>query len=142
MSASRTILKIIAVIIIASAVLDAAFGVFLLAGSGLMAGQTIDAGTETLDAANATIALGVFVVVSSVISLVVGIFAWRGAKDPAKIRPFKIMAIIDLVLCFVQMLMFAFSGQIASFGISGWVQLLALALCVLLAFNISKQNEK
>ena len=141
MSASRTILKIIGIITILAAVLQLIAGIMIVAGAGLLEGQTIEASGQVVDAASGATILGGFAIVLAVIDLIVGLLALRGAKDPAKVGPFKVVAIIGLLLCIAQLIMFAVSGQIASFGIGGWVQLIALFLCVVLAFKVSGERN-
>ena len=141
MSASRKVLKVIGILTIFAAVLQLIAGIVIIAGAGLMEGQTIEANGQIYDSAASVTIIGGFAVVLAVIDLIVGLLALRGAKDPAKVGPFKVIAIIGLVLCIAQMLMFALSGQIASFGIGGWVQLVVLILCVVLAFKISGERD-
>lgn len=140
MSTSRKILKVIGIITIFAAVLQLIAGGVIIAGAGLMEGQTIEANGQIYDSATSVTIIRGFAIVLAVIDLIVGLLALRGAKDPAKVGPFKVVAVIGLLLCIAQMLMFAFSGQIASFGIGGWVQLIALILCVVLAFKISGER--
>ena len=141
MSASRKVLKVIGFLTIFAAVLQLIAGIVIIAGSGLMEGQTIEVDGQIYESATSLVIIGAFAIVLAVIDLIVGMLALRGAKDPAKVGPFKVVAIIGLVLCIAQMLMFALSGQIASFGIGGWVQLIALILCVVLAFKVSGERN-
>ena len=71
-----------------------------------------------------------------------GILGVRGANDPTKIGPYKIIAIIGLVLCILQAAMFLFTGQIASYGISGVLSLVFVAVLVFLAFKIEKEGKQ
>ena len=143
MSNSRKALKVLSILAIIFAAMQILLGglLFLGAGAGLMAGQVVETGTEVMDASSAAIYSGVSLVLVAVLSIVVGIFGLRAAKDPSKIGPYKVLAIIGLVIGIIQMLSFVISGQIASYGISGWLGLAMLVFCVILAFNISKENQ-
>ena len=50
--------------------------------------------------------------------------------------------IIGLVLCILQAAMFLFTGQIASYGISGVLSLVFVAVLVFLAFKIEKEGKQ
>ena len=143
MSSARKALKIMSILTIAMAIIQIITAGLIVFGSSFMVGmQEAELDGTTVDVGVALMGVGIMALVSSVVSLIVGILGVRGANDPTKIGPYKIIAIIGLVLCILQAAMFLFTGQIASYGISGVLSLVFVAVLVFLAFKIEKEGKQ
>lgn len=143
MSGARKALKIMSILTIVMAIIQIITAGLIVFGSSFMVGmQEAELDGTTVDVGVALMGVGIMALVSSVVSLIVGILGVRGANDPTKIGPYKIIAIIGLVLCILQAAMFLFTGQIASYGISGVLSLVFVAVLVFLAFKIEKDGKQ
>lgn len=143
MSGARKALKIMSILTIVMAIIQIITAGLIVFGSSFMVGmQEAKLDGTTVDVGVALMGVGIMALVSSVVSLIVGILGVRGANDPTKIGPYKIIAIIGLVLCILQAAMFLFTGQIASYGISGVLSLVFVAVLVFLAFKIEKEGKQ
>ncbi|WP_294440563.1 hypothetical protein [uncultured Slackia sp.] len=143
MSGARKALKIMSILTIVMAIIQIITAGLIVFGSSFMVGmQEAELDGTTVDVGVALMGVGIMALVSSVVSLIVGILGVRGANDPTKIGPYKIIAIIGLVLCILQAAMFLFTGQIASYGISGVLSLVFVAVLVFLAFKIEKEGKQ
>ena len=143
MSGARKALKIMSILTIVMAIIQIITAGLIVFGSSFMVGmQEAELDGTTVDVGVALMGVGIMALVSSVVSLTVGILGVRGANDPTKIGPYKIIAIIGLVLCILQAAMFLFTGQIASYGISGVLSLVFVAVLVFLAFKIEKEGKQ
>ncbi len=140
MSGARKALKVIAIIMIVLAALQIVLGAMIAFGASFMVGQqsaTLEG--VTVDVGSSLQGVGIMAVVSGIVSLIVGILGVRGANDPSKIGPFKVLAIIGLILCAIQFVMYVATGQFASYGLSGVLTLIVQIAIVVLAFKV--QNE-
>lgn len=143
MSGARKALKVMSILTIVMAIIQIITAGLIVFGSSFMVGmQEAELDGTTVDVGVALMGVGIMALVSSVVSLIVGILGVRGANDPTKIGPYKIIAIIGLVLCILQAAMFLFTGQIASYGISGVLSLVFVAVLVFLAFKIEKEGKQ
>lgn len=143
MSGARKALKVMSILAIIMAAITAIFGAMIVFGASFMVGETAtEIDGTTVDVGIALQAIGMMALVSGIVSIIVGILGIRGANDPSKIGPFKVLAIIGLVLCIIQAAMFLFTGQIASYGWSGVLSLVFAAVLVFLAFKIQKEGEQ
>lgn len=143
MSGARKALKIMSILTIVMAIIQIITAGLIVFGSSFMVGmQEAELDGTTVDVGVALMGVGIMALVSSVVSLIVGILGVRGANDPTKIGPYKIIAIIGLVLCILQAAMFLFTGQIASYGVSGVLSLVFVAVLVFLAFKIEKEGKQ
>lgn len=141
MSGARKALKVMSILTIVMAIIQIVTAALIVFGSSFMVGtQEAELNGSTVDVGVALMGVGVMALVSSVVSLVVGILGVRGANDPSKIGPYKVIAIIGLALCVIQAAASLFTGQIASFGISGLLSLVFMAVLVFLAFKIEKEG--
>lgn len=109
MSGSQKAVKVISIISIVFGVIGLLLGIMMIAGAGLLNGQTVAAEGEVFNASIAAIAFGILFFVSSVLSIVIGALGVRGANDPAKIGPFYVICWIDVVLEVIQ-----FGGNLAT----------------------------
>lgn len=145
MSGSQKAIKVISIITIVMAVICFLVGLTTCVGAGALIGAGADA---TADAQSVyTTGAGLFLVLaggaifSGIIDLVVGILGLRGAKNPAKIMPFFVIAIIGAVFAVINL-----AGEIMGLGsdsssiASAVVQLVLMVVCVVLANNVRKQR--
>ena len=143
MSGARKALKIMSILTIVMAIIQIITAGLIVFGSSFMVGmQEAELDGTTVDVGVALMGVGIMALVSSVVSLIVGNLGVRGANDPTKIGPYQNIAIIGLVLCILQAAMFLFTGQIASYGISGVLSLVFVAVLVFLAFKIEKEGKQ
>ena len=118
MSGSQKAVKVVSIISIVFGVIGLLLGIMMIAGAGLLNGQTIEAEGEVFNASIAAIAFGILFFVSSVLSIVIGALGVRGANDPSKIGPFYVICWIDVVLEVIQFVgnLATGSGAAASIG--------------------------
>lgn len=141
MSGARKALKVISIIMIVMAVLNAAAGLMAVFGASFVVGQEFASIDDIrVDVGAALQAVGVMAVVSGVVSVLVGILGVRGANNPAKIGPFKVLACIGLVLCVAQFLMYFATDQMAAYGFGGAFSLILQIVIVCLAFKVSAEK--
>lgn len=110
MSSHQKALKIVSIVLIAIGVLGFIGGVFFIAMGSSNASIMKEVVTEQ-DGVAITYSMGSYVIgallaISGIIEFVVGIFGLRGAKDPAKVGAFYILAIIGVIY---EVISFAFS---------------------------------
>ena len=140
---SQKALKVVSIIMIVFAALTLLIGIASIVGGGAigMAG----AGSNESDLAlvgGLAVAAGLIVLLGGCIDLLIGIFGLRGANDPRKIGAFYVLAIIGLVFAVLSALGTLFAGSAdGSDIVSALVGLLLPAVCVLLAYNIKKENS-
>lgn len=85
MSGARKALKVISIIMIVMAILNAAAGLMVVFGASFVVGQEFASIDDiTVDVGAALQAVGVMAVVSGIVSVLVGILGVRGANNPAK----------------------------------------------------------
>lgn len=101
-------LKILGILSIISGVLGIIMGALSFAGSGMIAGGMATPGTidpsEMDTAAAATgmlLFVGAMLVISGIITLLLGIFSVRASNDYSKIGPAYVFAIINLALTII-----------------------------------------
>lgn len=144
MSGSQKALKIISILVIVFAVLA------ILLGAVFFAAMTDPSFTSTTTDIEGTMwtggemaaVVGGFLVIAGVVDLIVGILGLRGAKNPAKIGAFYVIAwiglvinAIELILTFVSM---AQGTADASTLTSSFINLAFMVVCVWLARNIKQ----
>ena len=143
MTGSQKAIKVLSIIVIVVAILSILAGIITFTGG--MA--NVMAGADASTAEQQQLALGaglLFVlaggaIVSGVIDLVVGLLGLRGAKDPNKIMPFFVIAIIGAVFAVLNLVGCLASGQAGGTDIaSAVVQLVLMVVCVVLANNVRK----
>ncbi len=82
------------------------------------------------------------ILLGGAINLAIGIFGLRGANDPRKIGAFYVLAIIGLAFAVLSALGTFFGGSADGGDIASALFGLVLPLvCVLLAYNIKKENH-
>ena len=85
---------------------------------------------------------GFVILLGGAINLAIGIFGLRGANDPRKIGAFYVLAIIGLAFAVLSALGTFFGGSADGGDIASALFGLVLPLaCVLLAYNIKKENH-
>lgn len=138
---SQKALKVISIIMIVLAGITLLLGVGGLATGGFlgMAGLGASSGSAAMLGGVAIVA-SLVIVVSGVIDLLIGIFGLRGANDPRKIGTFYVLAIIGLAFAVLSALGTVIGGDWSSMG-SAIVGLILPGVCVLLAYNIKKENN-
>ena len=96
---TQKIVKVLGIINIIAAVIGfiAGIGMFGISGAGA-ASEDIATNSDLQTGVAIFIVMGVIMVVSSVVSLLEGIFALRAAKDASKVQPLWIFSIIGVVL--------------------------------------------
>ena len=92
---SKKLLKIFGIIIIVLGAIGILIGLLAFAGGGLIA--TADQSELAAIGAGAAVIAGIILVISGIVSLLQGIFSVRAAKDPSKIMPAWVFAILGIV---------------------------------------------
>ncbi len=143
MTGSQKAIKVISIIVIVVAVLSIVAGLVTCAGgaAGVMAGADAPADEQEQLALGAGLlfVLAGGALIGGVIDLVVGLLGLRGAKDPGKIMPFFVIAVIGAVFAVLNLAGCFTSGQIDGASIaSAAVQLVLMVVCVVLANNVRK----
>ena len=150
---SQKALKVISIIMIVFAALTLLLGIggIVTGGAlGILGAGIGDAGSAALVggvAAGAGLALppagdGFVILLGGAINLAIGIFGLRGANDPRKIGAFYALAIIGLAFAVLSALGTFFGGSADGGDIASALFGLVLPLvCVLLAYNIKKENN-
>ena len=128
---SQKALKVISIIMIVFAALTLLLGI-----GGIVTGGALGIlGAGSGDAGSAAL-------VGGAINLAIGIFGLRGANDPRKIGAFYVLAIIGLAFAVLSALGTFFGGSADGGDIASALFGLVLPLvCVLLAYNIKKENN-
>ena len=128
---SQKALKVISIIMIVFAALTLLLGI-----GGIVTGGALGIlGAGSGDAGSAALLGGA-------INLAIGIFGLRGANDPRKIGAFYVLAIIGLAFAVLSALGTFFGGSADGGDIASALFGLVLPLvCVLLAYNIKKENH-
>ena len=108
---------------------------------GILGAGIGDAGSAALVGGVAAVA-GFVILLGGAINLAIGIFGLRGANDPRKIGAFYALAIIGLAFAVLSALGTFFGGSADGGDIASALFGLVLPLvCVLLAYNIKKENN-
>lgn len=143
-SSSQKALKVVSIIMIVLAALTIAGGLFMTIGGGALAGSSIDAADETTAVMAGIAMLGGFMLLfGGIVNLIVGLFGLRGANNPQKIGVFFVLAIIGTVLSALSFIGTLMSGYAeASSILSGLASLVLPIVCVVLAYNIKKENTR
>ena len=143
MTGSQKAIKVISIIVIVVAVISILIGLVTCAGGAAVIG----AGSQASAADQETYALGAGLllvisgtaVIGGIIDLVVGLLGLRGAKNPDKIMPFFVIAIIGAVFAVLNLIGCFTAGQLDGTSIASAVVQLALMVgCVILANNVRK----
>ncbi len=141
---SQKALKVISIIMIVFAALTLLLGIggIVTGGAlGILGAGSGDAGSAALVGGVAAVA-GFVILLGGAINLAIGIFGLRGANDPRKIGACYALAIIGLAFAVLSALGTFFGGSAAGGDIYSALFGLVLALvCVLLAYNIKKENN-
>ena len=134
---SQKALKVISIIMIVFAALTLLLGI-----GGIVTGGALGIlGAGIGDAGSAAVA-GFVILLGGAINLAIGIFGLRGANDPRKIGAFYALAIIGLAFAVLSALGTFFGGSADGGDIASALFGLVLPLvCVLLAYNIKKENN-
>ena len=128
---SQKALKVISIIMIVFAALTLLLGI-----GGIVTGGALGILGAGIGDAGFVILLG------GAINLAIGIFGLRGANDPRKIGAFYALAIIGLAFAVLSALGTFFGGSADGGDIASALFGLVLPLvCVLLAYNIKKENN-
>lgn len=147
MTGSQKAIKVLSIIVVIVGVLAIALGLVSCLGgvAGVAGGGDATASEQEALALGAGMLffLGGAAVVSGVIDLIVGLLGLRGAKNPEKIMPFFVIAIIGAVFAVVNLIGCFTSGQLDSSNIaSAVVQLVLMVVCVVLANNVRKLRAR
>ena len=141
---SQKALKVISIIMIVFAALTLLLGIggIVTGGAlGILGAGIGDAGSAALVGGVAAVA-GFVILLGGAINLAIGIFGLRGANDPRKIGAFYALAIIGLAFAVLSALGTFFGGGADGGDIASALFGLVLPLvCVLLAYNIKKENN-
>ena len=123
---SQKALKVISIIMIVFAALTLLLGI-----GGIVTGGALG-----------ILVAGFVILLGGAINLAIGIFGLRGANDPRKIGAFYVLAIIGLAFAVLSALGTFFGGSADGGDIASALFGLVLPLaCVLLAYNIKKENH-
>lgn len=147
MSGSQKVIKIVSVITIILAILAILLGLASCGLGGLAVGGAATDPNSVSDEVYGGMALllgaGAFLVVGGIIDIIVGVLGLRGAKDPNKIMPFYVFAIIGLVFAILNLAMMLFGGAFdATSMTSTVVQLVLMIILVACAHNVSKMRSR
>ena len=136
---SQKALKVISIIMIVFAALTLLLGIGGIVTGGALG--ILGAGSGALVGGVAAVA-GFVILLGGAINLAIGIFGLRGANDPRKIGAFYVLAIIGLAFAVLSALGTFFGGSADGGDIASALFGLVLPLvCVLLAYNIKKENH-
>ena len=136
---SQKALKVISIIMIVFAALTLLLGIGGIVTGGALG--ILGAGSGALVGGVAAVA-GFVILLGGAINLAIGIFGLRGANDPRKIGAFYALAIIGLAFAVLSALGTFFGGSADGGDIASALFGLVLPLaCVLLAYNIKKENH-
>lgn len=142
-SSSQKALKVISIILIVFAAFSILGGLFAAFGGGALGSAAIAAGDDKATAVGGIALLGgTMLLISGIIDLGIGLFGLRGANNPKKIGVFFVLSIIGFVfaaLGFVSTLMGGLF-DIATL-VSNVIGIALPLVCVLLAYNIKKENS-
>lgn len=143
MTGSQKAIKVVSIIVIIVSILSILAGLASCVGgfAGVAASEGASQSDQEMLALGAGLlfVLGGTAIVSGVIDLIVGLLGLRGAKNPDKIMPFFVIAIIGVVFAVLNLAGCFTSGQLDGTSIvSAIVQLALMALCVYLANNVRK----
>lgn len=138
---SQKALKVISIIMIVLAGLTLLLGITGIASGGFLSitGLSSTNGNSIALLGGMAIIAGLIIVVGGIINLLIGIFGLRGASDPRKIGTFYVLAIIGLAFAVLSALGTVVGGDWSSLG-SAIIGLILPGVCVLLAYNIKKEN--
>lgn len=138
MSENRTALKIISVVIIAAGLYDLIPGLIVLFTSSTpdIAAPVLEfKGAAYIEAASAMM-YGAIYAISGLICLIVGFLGWRGAKDPSKIGPFFVLAVIVAVISVLFLI-----GDLATgtWPVASAIEALLVIATAVIAYRIRKE---
>ena len=108
---AKTSLKILGILSIILSIPGLLFGIGLFSGSKIITENFIKSGSANAGSADEVFALtglmivaGIFVLLSAIVDLLLGIFSVRGAKDTSKIKPAYVLSIVALVLSLISLI--------------------------------------
>ncbi len=141
MSGSQKALKVISILMIIWAVVQALVGVLFIAGAQMpgMSNEVVDVDSTSMNLASASLVLGIGFIVAAVVNLIIAILGLRGAKDSSKIGAYLVLCIIGLVLGLISLGMSIAQGDLSAASL---VDLVIIVVCTVLAFNIKKQPKE
>ena len=138
MSGMQKALRIICILSAIWSALGCVVGLFLLFGVPFVMGDTLVTGGVEVDAAVAQGVTGTIVLMSFVFNLFVVLLGIRGAKDPSKIRVFKVVCLVAAGLSFLGIALDVISGQMKDVGWSSIVSTLFMIILASLASEIER----
>ena len=142
---SQKALKVISIIMIVFAAITLLLGLGGIVTGGALGflGVGENGSDDAVIAGGLAITVGLAILVGGCIDLAIGIFGLRGANDPRKIGAFFVLAVIGLVFAALNSLGTFFGGNASGSDIaSALVGLILPLACVLLAYNIKKENSR
>lgn len=146
MSGSQKALKVISIIIIVLAIVSIVFGIgyaALVFNEPQLLNSSIEVQGESYGMATTAVIVAGFSIVSGVFDLIIGCLGLRGAKSPAKIGAFYVLAWIGLILEGIELILslVSFSSGTADLSTvtSSVISVAIVAVCVYLAHDIKKQ---
>ncbi|MEG1750529.1 MAG: hypothetical protein RR241_02015 [Raoultibacter sp.] len=134
MTGSRKVLNILSIIILVFGILGVLLGIFFIAGGTMLQGSQI----EGVDAQVLSTMMGVMVIIGSLIDVVIGSMGRRGAKDPAKIKPFFVICVIGLVLYVMSIIGALTTGDVAALP-NYLISLVLVIACLYFADKVKKE---
>ena len=136
---AKTSLKILGILSIILSIPGLLFGIGLFSGSKIITENFIKSGSADAGSADEVFALtglmivaGIFVLVSAIVDLLLGIFSVRGAKDASKIKPAYVLSIVALVLSLISLIVdFAVNTSVSTIldGAAGIVIAIVIFWC-------------
>ncbi len=138
MSSMQKALRIICILSAIWSALGCVVGLFILFGVPFVLGDSLIAGGVEVDAAIARGVTGSIVLMSFVFNLFVALLGISGAKDPAKIGVFKIIALAAAGLSFLGVVLDVISGQLHDVGWSSIVSTLFMIILASFASEIQR----
>ncbi|MEG0477121.1 MAG: hypothetical protein RR572_05585 [Raoultibacter sp.] len=134
MTGSQKALNILSIIILVFGILGVLLGIFFVAGATMLQGSKI----EGVDAQVLSTMMGMVLIVGALIDVVIGIMGRRGAKNPAKIKPFFVICVIGLVLYVMSIIGALTTGDVASLP-NYLVSLVLVIACLFFADKVKKE---
>ena len=138
---AKSTLKVLGILSIILGILGVIMGIGLVLGGGLFGADTLMSGkvttAEGADTVNLVtgmvMAMGIFVALSSLVDVILGIFSVRASKDFSKINPAYIFSIIALVLSVISLFM-----NFAEFNLSTLISALPSIVFSIVLFLAAK----
>lgn len=137
MSDNRTGLKIISVVIIAIGLYDLIPGLILIFANASpeIAGPVLSLQGISYTEAMPALVLGITCAITGLVFVTVGLLGWRGAKDPSKVGPFFVFAVIGSILAVLFLIIDLVTG---TWPVSSAINAIIVIATAVIAYRVRK----